>query len=138
MIHTDLIASFNVQMFMSSVLPWSLFFSGAGGKAGAGGKKEEEKPKKEEIKFDAITPESLMLEKAFNKATKKYTKEVVNLKKKQAKEVASVVKSQCNTIEKASKGKKYPTVADVEKDEKIMGMVRDQTNEWTQLMQKHR
>ena len=110
---------------------------GAGGKAGAG-KKEDEKPKKEDIKFDPITPETLMLEKAFNKAAKKYIKEAANLKKKHAKEVASVTKSQCTTIEKASKNKKYPTIADIEKDEKIMTMVRDQTTEWTELMQKHR
>ena len=110
---------------------------GAGGKA-APGKKEEEKPKKEEIKFDPITPESLMLEKPFNKAAKKYIKEIENLKKKQAKEIASTTKKQCTTIEKASKGKKYPTVADIEKDEKVMGLVRDQTTEWTELMKRHR
>ena len=110
---------------------------GAAGKAGAG-KKEDEKPKREEIKFEPITPESLMLEKAFNKAAKKYVKEAASLKKKQAKEVQSVIKSQCTSIEKASKNKKYPTVGDIEKDEKIMGMVRDQTAEWTELMKRHR
>ena len=110
----------------------------AGAGAKAGGKKEEEKPKKEEIKFDPITPEGLMLEKAFNKAAKKYVKEVANLKKKQSKEVAGTIKSQCTSIEKASKGKKYTTTDEIEKDEKIMSMVREQTKEWTELMQRQR
>ena len=104
----------------------------------AGAKKEDDKPKKEEIKFDPITPEGLMMEKAFNKAAKKYIKEVANLKKKQTKEVAAVVKSQCTSFEKASKGKKYKTPEEVEKDEKLMKMVREQTKEWTELMQRQR
>jgi len=109
-----------------------------GGKPGAGGKKEEEKPKKEEIKFDPITPESLMLEKTFNKATKKHQKELAAIKKKQLKELQSTIKGQCTSIEKAAKGKKPMTCEEIEKEEKIMTMVRDQTKEWTEMMQKHR
>ena len=109
-----------------------------GGKPGAGGKKEEEKPKKEEIKFDPITPESLMLEKTFNKATKKHQKELATIKKKQLKELQSTIKGQCTSIEKAAKGKKPMTCEEIEKEEKIMTMVRDQTKEWTDMMQRHR
>ena len=43
-----------------------------GGGAAGDGKKEE--PKKEDIKFDPITPDSLMLGKAFGKANKKFSK----------------------------------------------------------------
>ena len=107
-------------------------------KGGAPGKKEDEKPKKEEIKFDPITAESLMVEKSFNKATKKHQKELSAMKKKQSKELASVIKTQCTTIEKAAKGKKYASPEDVEKDEKIMKMVREQTTQWTEVMMKQR
>ena len=77
-----------------------------------------------------------MLEKSFNKATKKHQKEMSAMKKKQAKEVASVIKTQCTSIEKAAKGKKYPNPEDIEKDEKIMKMVKDQTTQWTDVMMK--
>ena len=60
------------------------------------------------------------------------------MKKKQAKELASVIKTQCSSIEKAGKGKSYPNTEDVEKDEKVMKMVRDQTTQWTELMMKQR
>ena len=48
-----------------------------GGKKKAAEETKKEEAKKEEIKFDPITPETLMVGKQFGKANKKFAKVVV-------------------------------------------------------------
>ncbi len=63
---------------------WRENFAGkAGAGQGAANKKEEEK--KEDIKFDPITPESLKADKGFAKANKKLKKEFDVMTKKHIK-----------------------------------------------------
>eukprot|EP00094_Tigriopus_californicus_P012882 TCALIF_12455-PA protein Name:"Similar to PLCB4 1-phosphatidylinositol 4,5-bisphosphate phosphodiesterase beta-4 (Homo sapiens)" AED:0.17 eAED:0.17 QI:0/0.75/0.82/0.94/1/1/17/384/960 len=59
----------------------------------------------DEQKFDAITPDSLKLEKAFRRVLKKNQKDLETLRKAHAKERAAVQKTQCSAIEKLVKSK---------------------------------
>lgn len=59
----------------------------------------------EDIKFEALTAESLRAEKGYSKATKKQQKELEAMRKRHAKEKLLIQKNQCVSIEKLVKGK---------------------------------
>ena len=61
---------------------------------------------KPEFSLEPITCEMLKLEKGFQKATKKQTKEFESLMKKQKKERETMLGAQCKAMEKLSKSKK--------------------------------
>eukprot|EP00095_Tigriopus_kingsejongensis_P003368 snap_masked-scaffold153_size302544-processed-gene-0.0 protein:Tk03368 transcript:snap_masked-scaffold153_size302544-processed-gene-0.0-mRNA-1 annotation:"phospholipase beta isoform" len=96
-------------------------------------KKPEER---DEQKFDPITPDSLKSEKAFVKVLKKNQKELDTLRKSHAKERASVQKTQCAAIEKLVKSKGKDN--DVVNDPTVKNVVVKQTQQWSEMMEKHR
>ncbi|XP_049825323.1 1-phosphatidylinositol 4,5-bisphosphate phosphodiesterase isoform X2 [Aethina tumida] len=101
-----------------------------------GDKKEKKEEKKvEPMVFEPITIESIKQDKAFQKTTKKQQKEYDALKKKQAKEKQAVQKSQCLAIEKLIKGKNKNDLAN---DPAVKKLVAEQTQEWSELMGRHR
>jgi phosphatidylinositol phospholipase C beta len=59
----------------------------------------------EDMKFEALTADSLRAEKGYNKATKKQQKELESMRKRHAKEKLVIQKQQCVAIEKLVKGK---------------------------------
>ena len=65
-------------------------------------KKAEEK---EEVKFEAITADTLRNEKAFLKVMKKHQKDLEALRKKHQKDRAIMQKNQCLAFDKLVKGK---------------------------------
>ncbi|KAK7863055.1 hypothetical protein R5R35_006478 [Gryllus longicercus] len=102
---------------------------GAGG--GVGGPEE----KKEDLKFEPITVESLRAEKGFQKSARKQQKEVEALRKRQLKERLAVQKQQCAAIEKAIKGKNKSELAG---DPGVRKLVAEQTSQWSELVERHR
>lgn len=59
----------------------------------------------EDLKFEALTADSLRTEKGYGKATKKQQKELEAMRKKHSKERLLIQKQQCVAIEKLVKGK---------------------------------
>lgn len=98
-----------------------------------GGPGQEEK--KEELKFEPITVDSLRGEKGFQKSARKQQKEVEALRKRQLKERLSVQKQQCAAIEKAIKGKNKTELVN---DPGVRQLVAEQTTQWSELLERHR
>ncbi|XP_067011933.2 1-phosphatidylinositol 4,5-bisphosphate phosphodiesterase [Anabrus simplex] len=103
-------------------------------KSGAAGAKADEE-KKEDLKFDPITVETLRAEKGFQKATRKQQKEVEALRKRQLKERLAIQKQQCAAIEKMIKGKNK---AELASDPAIRKLVTEQTLQWSEMVKRHR
>uniref|UniRef100_Q7M457 Phosphoinositide phospholipase C n=1 Tax=Artemia sp. TaxID=6662 RepID=Q7M457_ARTSX len=68
-----------------------------------GGVKGQAEEKREEMKFDPVTLESLRNDKGLPKATKKHQKDYETMKKKQLKDKLGIQKSQVTAIEKLCK-----------------------------------
>ncbi|XP_021925998.1 1-phosphatidylinositol 4,5-bisphosphate phosphodiesterase isoform X2 [Zootermopsis nevadensis] len=117
--------------------------AGAGGKKGSktggakgattGTKLEEEK--KEDLKFDSITAESLRTEKGFQKTARKQQKELDATKKRQLKEQVAMQKQQCTAIEKLIKGKNKNELVS---DPAVRKLVAEQTMQWSDMVERHR
>ena len=97
-------------------------------------KKPIEKP--EELKFDQITVDALKQEKTYNKAVKKFQKEMEALKKKQLKEKTLVQKNQIIAMEKFSKSKSKNNLYD--SNSALRDICGEQTGEYTELVERHR
>lgn len=117
--------------------------AGAGGKKGSktsgakgattGSKIEDEK--KEDLKFDSITAESLRAEKGFQKTARKQQKELDAMKKRQLKEQLAMQKQQCTAIEKLIKGKNKNELLS---DPAVRKLVAEQTVQWSDMVERHR
>ncbi|XP_069698316.1 1-phosphatidylinositol 4,5-bisphosphate phosphodiesterase-like isoform X2 [Periplaneta americana] len=115
--------------------------SGAGGAAGKKGSKgapqgaKVEEEKKEDLKFESLTAESLRSEKGYQKVVRKQQKELDALKKRQLKEQLSMQKQQCTAIEKLIKGKNKNELVS---DPAVRKLVAEQTSQWSEMMERHR
>lgn len=98
------------------------------------GDKKEEK-KEEPLVFEPITIEYIRQDKGFQKTTKKQQKEFETLKKKQSKEKLAMQKTQCTSIDKLIKGKDKNELVN---DPGVRKLVKEQTIQWSELMEKHR
>ncbi|XP_063983769.1 1-phosphatidylinositol 4,5-bisphosphate phosphodiesterase-like [Diachasmimorpha longicaudata] len=97
-------------------------------------KKKEEGPKWEEFKPEPITLDSLRREKAY-KFSKKQCKELDTMKKKHKKEKETMLKAHCAAMEKLTKGKDKNAIL---ADANVKKVVKEQTQQWSELMGKHR
>jgi len=100
------------------------------------GQRTKAPEEKEEIKFDAITPELVKSDKSFVKLTKKHQKELEAMRKRQQKERSMVQKNQCSAIEKLVKSKGRDN--DVVHDPVVKQVVVDQTKQWSDMVERHR
>ena len=91
--------------------------------------------KQEEFKFESINVETLKQEKGYNKALKKYQKELETLKKKHQKEKSMVQKNQCVAIDKLCKAKGKNNLMN---DSALKEVVMEQTEEYTEVVERHR
>lgn len=105
-----------------------------GAKGAAPGAKVEEE-KREDLKFEPVTAESLRLEKGFQKTARKQQKELDAMKKRQLKEQMSIQKQQCIAIEKLIKGKNKNELAS---DPAVRKLVKEQTEQWSEMVERHR
>ncbi|KAJ9600718.1 hypothetical protein L9F63_026144, partial [Diploptera punctata] len=112
--------------------------TGVGAKGATQGTKVEEE-KKEDLKFESVTAESLRLEKGFQKTARKQQKELDAMKKRQLKEQLAIQKQQCIAIEKLIKGKKKETLKnELVSDPSVRKLVKEQTEQWSEMVERHR
>jgi len=90
--------------------------------------------KQEEFKFEQITVDALKQEKGYNKAVKKFQKEMETLKKKQLKEKSLIQKNQIIAMEKLSKSKGKNNLI---QDSAVKEVCNEQTVEYTEVVQRH-
>ena len=90
--------------------------------------------KQEEFKFEQITVDALKQEKGYNKAVKKFQKEMETLKKKQLKEKSLIQKNQIIAMEKLSKSKGKNNLI---QDSAVKEVCNEQTQEYTEVVQRH-
>ena len=91
--------------------------------------------KQEEFKFDQITVDALKQEKGYNKAVKKFQKEMEALKKKHLKEKSLVQKNQIMAMEKFCKSKSKNNMI---QDAAVKEICNEQTEEYTEMVERHR
>ncbi|XP_046642966.1 1-phosphatidylinositol 4,5-bisphosphate phosphodiesterase-like isoform X1 [Daphnia pulicaria] len=94
----------------------------------------EEEVKREEMKFEPVTLESLRSDKAFAKATKKHQKDLDSMRKRQQKEKATIQKNQVSAVERIVKGKNKDEFIN---DPALKQLVADQAKEWSELVGRH-
>lgn len=94
----------------------------------------EEEVKREEMKFEPVTLESLRSDKAFAKATKKHQKDLESMRKRQQKEKATIQKNQVSAVERIVKGKNKEEFIN---DPALKQLVAEQAKEWSELVGRH-
>ncbi|KAH0956604.1 hypothetical protein HN011_004935 [Eciton burchellii] len=96
--------------------------------------KKKEEPKREVLKLEPITLDSLKKEKGF-KLSKKHQKELNAMRKKHAKERQAMQKNHCSAIEKLTKGKDKNALA---QDANAKKVISEQTAQWSTAMERQR
>lgn len=97
--------------------------------------KSKEEEKRDEIRFEPITADSLKSEKNFLKLLKKQQKELETVKKRHHKLRVTIQKQQCSAIAKVVRSSNKN---DVVNDPVVRDIVAQQTKQWSSILDKHR